>query len=228
LIANGANLNHVREEVIEGLVKYAAAAITCSIDGASPETYRKYRVGGDFDRVINNIERINFYKRQYQSDRPHLTWQFVVYGYNEHEIPIAREMAAKLGMDFCPKLSWSPDFSPIRDKEFVREQTGWKSFNREEFEQEHGEKYAAGICHQLWDEPQINWDGKVIGCCRNFWGDFGGKAFTDGLMHSINSEKMRYARAMLSGRKPPRADIPCSNCELYFAIRDHSKFIVKD
>ena len=46
------------------------------------------------------------------------------------------------------------------------------------------------ICHQLWDAPQINWDGKILGCCRNFWGDFGGNAFTEGLFQSVNSGQM--------------------------------------
>ncbi len=227
-IDNGANLNNVREEVLEGLVKYRVRLLSCSIDGATPESYRKYRVRGNFDAVIRNIETINSYKRRYQSDFPGLRWQFIVFGHNEHEIPIACEMAGKLGMEFVTKLTWDAKFSPIRDKEFVRAQTGWQSLNREEYEQEHGEKYGSEICHQLWDDPQINWDGKVIGCCRNFWGDFGGNAFTDGLMNSINNDKMTYARAMLSGRKPPRDDIPCSTCEIYVAMRKRSKFIVND
>ena len=125
-------------------------------------------------------------------------------------------------------MTWDAKFSPIRDKEFVRAQTGWQSVTREEHKQKHEKKYGSAICHQLWDDPQINWDGKVMGCCRNFWGDFGGNAFTDGLTDSINNEQMNYARAMLSGQKPPRDDIPCTTCEIYTAMRSRSKFVVKD
>jgi hypothetical protein len=71
------------------------------------------------------------------------------------------------------------------------------------------------ICHGLWDDPQINWDGKVLGCCRNFWGDFGGNAFTDGLVESLNSERMNYAKEMLLGQQPARSDIPCTTCNIY-------------
>jgi len=227
-LENGANLNHVKDEVLEGLVKHRVRIMTCSIDGASPDTYQTYRVRGDFDTVIRNIEKINSYKRRYQSELPHLVWQFVVFGHNEHEIPLAREMAARLAMEFRTKLTWDDKFSPIRDKEFVRAQTGTQAVTREEFERQHGHKYANGICHQLWDDPQINWDGRVLGCCRNFWGDFGGNAFTDGLIESINSEKMAHARGMLSGRKPPRDDIPCTTCEMYHAMRDRADFIRKD
>lgn len=227
-IANGANLNHVRADVLEGLVKYGVLALNCSIDGATPESYRRYRVRGNFDAVIRNIEAINSFKRRYQSELSHLIWQFVVFGHNEHEIPMAREMAEKLDMEFRPKLTWDAKFSPIRDEAFVRQQTGWQSVTREEYEREHGEKFGTAICQQMWDAPQTNWDGKVLGCCRNFWGEFGGNAFADGVMPSINSEKMNYARDMLGGRKPARADIPCSTCEIYLAMRERSKFIARD
>jgi MoaA/NifB/PqqE/SkfB family radical SAM enzyme len=227
-IKNGANLNHVKDEVLEGLVKYRVRIISCSIDGATPGSYRKYRVRGNFDQVIRNIETINSYKHRYQSALPRLEWQFVVFGHNEHEIPMARELAAKLGMKFRTKLTWDPKFSPIRDVEFVRAQTGWQSTTREQYEQEHEENIGSSICHQLWDNPQINWDGKVLGCCRNFWGDFGGNAFSDGLMNCINNEKMTYAREMLSGQVPSRDDIPCSTCEIYIGMRNRSKFVVKN
>jgi len=221
-IANGANLNNVKENTLEALVKYGVHRLICSIDGASPETYRIYRVRGDFDVVIRNIETINAFKRQFQSELPQLTWQFIVFGHNEHEIPIARAMAQTLGMSFRTKLTWDDRFSPIRDKQFVRDQTGERATSRDEFEQEKGHQYLNQICRQLWDHPQINWDGKILGCCRNFWGDFGGNAFTDGLIESVNNEKMVYAREMLTGKSPPRDDIPCTTCDMYLTSSSHN------
>jgi MoaA/NifB/PqqE/SkfB family radical SAM enzyme len=223
--SNGVNLNHATDELLEGLVKYQVRHITCSIDGASSETYRVYRIRGSFDKVIQHIERINHFKREHRSEFPQLGWQFIVFGHNEHEIPAAREMAAKLGMDFYPKITWDAKFSPIRDSEFVRAQMGERALTRHEYEQSHGRPYLNSFCHQLWENPQINWDGKNLGCCRNFWGDFGGNAFTDGLRACFNHEKMHYARAMLRGRKPPRDDVPCSTCEMYHSMRDRAAWI---
>ncbi|MBI2134870.1 radical SAM protein [Candidatus Woesearchaeota archaeon] len=48
----GVNLNSVREDLIEDLVKYKFKHLLVSIDGASNDTYKIYRIGGDFDRVI--------------------------------------------------------------------------------------------------------------------------------------------------------------------------------
>jgi hypothetical protein len=98
-------------------------------------------------------------------------------------------MAAELKMGFHTKISWDANFSPIRDKEFVRVQTAEPAITRQEFEQMYGRQYLSSICQQLWDDPQIYWDGKNLGCCRNFWGDFGENAFSDGLHACFNHEK---------------------------------------
>src|SRR5271165_4252056 len=45
---NGANLNSVAPGVCEALVRYRLRGLRCSIDGATQETYVKYRVRGDF------------------------------------------------------------------------------------------------------------------------------------------------------------------------------------
>ncbi len=221
---NGVNLNTVKDEVLEGLVEYQFKGLSCSIDGASQETYSIYRVRGDFEKVIENIRKINEHKRRRGSALPHLTWQFVVFGHNEHEIQKARALCRELGMTFNPKISWDDEFSPIKDKAFVLRETGLQA-TRSEYREQTGEICGRVICRQLWRSPQINWDGKVLGCCRNFWGDFGGNAFRDGLEAAVNNEKIGYARDMLRGRRGPRDDIPCTTCEIYDQMRVEGAFV---
>jgi len=221
----GANLNDVHDEVLEGLVRYRFRSMTCSIDGASQETYGQYRIRGDFGTVINNVKKINRWKQDYESPHPKMTWQFIVFGHNEHELPEARAMARDLDMVFFAKLNWDPKFSPIKDRDLVARELGMAEVTREEYKKKNSEDYMVSICHQLWESPQINWDGKVLGCCRNFWGDFGGNAFTEGLRESVNSETMSYARAMLQGQQPARDDIPCTTCEIYLGMRDSGPWL---
>lgn len=221
--ANGVNFNHAKPELLEDLVRYRFRNLSCSIDGASQETYSKYRVRGDLDTVLGNIREINRFKARHRSSLPALTWQFVVFGHNQHEIPLARKLAGELGMRFRLKLSWDPRLSPVVDPEALRSELG--AATREEYRREHGADYMQGICHQLWDMPQVNWDGKMLGCCRNFWGDFGGNAFTDGLAASVNSQKMRHAREMLLGRAAPVEGIPCTTCEIYLGMKAEGKWL---
>ena len=227
LCNSGVNFNTVREEVLEGLVKYRFQSLFCSIDGATPDIYKMYRVGGDFNRVMEHIRQINHYKKVYNSQYPKLTWQFVVFGHNEHELPLAKKKAVELDMKFQAKMSWDADYSPVRDKQFVMAQTGWPCVTREEFEQVTGSRYMRKICHSLWHSPRINWDGRILGCCWNSWSEFGGNAFDDGYIACANNEKISYARKMLQGKVPHRNDLPCSSCELYTKIRNSGKYLTK-
>jgi hypothetical protein len=221
---NGTNLNHASEETLDALVKYRFRSLSVSIDGASQETYSRYRVKGDFERVIGNIEKINAFKRKHGSGFPMLTWQFIVFGHNEHEIETAKALAAKLGMSFRPKISWDDDISPIRDAKLVQIQTGLHATRKEHY-QATGSEFARGICHQLWAAPVLNWDGRLLGCCRNFWGEFGGNAFESGLHPSLSASLIPAARQALMGKGPMDPAAPCSTCELYQTMERDGKWI---
>jgi len=217
---NGVNFNKVRPEVLEGLVKYQFRELTCSIDGASEETYSIYRVRGKFTDIIENIRKLNALKQRYGSPFPTLYWKFILFGHNEHELPVAREMARELGMPFFLTMNThDPNYSPLRNPEAVRAATATGAAMFDEHGVLQGLPLIDTICHQLWDDPQINWDGKVLGCCVNYWGDFGGNAFSDELTASVNTEQIQYARAMLLGRVPAREDIPCTRCSIYGEMR---------
>ncbi len=224
LVANtGVNFNNVSDEVLDKLVKYKLRSMTCSIDGASEETCRRYRVNGSFSTVMANIRKLNALKRQRLSAFPRLEWQFVIFGHNEHEVSQARELARALDMSFHLKLSWDPDFSPVVNEALVRREI--VAASRKEYRQRFGVDYAQATCHELWSYPQINWDGTVLGCCRNFWGVFGANAFSDGLVASVNSADMRYARKMLLGKKPAKEGISCATCSVYLDMRTEGRWL---
>lgn len=208
---NGANLNHLPDSTAEALVKYRFEKIKVSIDGASEETYQIYRIGGSFEKVLENIRKINFYKAKYQSPYPKLKWQFIIFGHNEHEINKARNLAKELKMSFKLKFNYSPKKFPIRNPEYIAQEMGASTIT--EFEQKNRKLYSPA-CFQLWSAPQINWDGKLLGCCVNHFGDFG-NVFQEGLENLLQSEKYLYAKKMLLGEVPARADIPCVQCNRY-------------
>lgn len=218
----GVNFNSVSETILKNLVKYKFRSLTISIDGASDETYKVYRIGGCFDAVIANIKRLNYYKKKHKSLFPKLRWKFVIFGHNEHEISKARRMAAELKMDFCTVFNFSDGYSPIMDKELVKKQTGYAS--RQEEEAKKGYLYTAAVCRQMFEEPQINWDGELQGCCMANGASYG-NVLQSGLLECMASERFRYAQAMLTGEEGPRDDVPCSKCCVYQWRLKHSRFL---
>jgi MoaA/NifB/PqqE/SkfB family radical SAM enzyme len=206
---NGVNMNTAGEDVLECLVRYRFESLEVSLDGATNDTYSVYRRGGNFDRVIANIRKVNYYKKRYNSIFPRMTWKFIVFGHNENEIPKAKKMAEELDMAFLgPCLPWDQSVSPIRNKDLVMKEAGTKAISEiESFKVE-------APCRQLWLSPQINWDGKLLGCCANKWGDFG-NVFSDGLKRCLLSERYIYAKKVLMGKARIIPDIACSMCHHY-------------
>jgi len=148
-----------------------------------------------------------------------LTKNNMVRSHNEHEIGKARQMAHARGMAFETKLNWDENWSPVRDKEMVRREMAAGAASRSEFKEKFGSGYTDYICDQLWDSPQLNFDGTVWGCCRNNWKAFDGNVFEDGLEGALNSEQIQYARRMLTGDAEPRKDVPCTTCSVYKNMR---------
>ena len=229
--SNGANLNNVSEEVLEALVKYKFRKLTCSLDGATQETYSIYRVNGNFDQVLRNIKTINRFKAKYRSSYPELRWQFVAFGHNEHEIAKARKMAENLNMQFYLKLSWDDlymdTFSPIKNAQLIMRETGLDVANREEYRKKHGKEYVIrSCCIGLWTDPQVNYDGRLLGCGINYWDDYG-NIFKDGFEKCLNGEKYNAAKAALIGEGNGGVNIPCFKCKSYKSMKETGSWLTE-
>ncbi|MBF0526850.1 MAG: radical SAM protein, partial [Deltaproteobacteria bacterium] len=184
-IDEGANLNDATDEALEALVKYRTARVRCAVDGVTRESYSKYRVGGDLGKVIANIQKINFLKDRYASALPRLIFQFVVFSHNEHEMDRAGLLAKMLRMDLDFKLNFFPGGLPVQNRDRIRQYLGYA--DRAEFMQQKRRHYCRRQCSEMWQRPQINWDGKLLGCCRNIWGSYADNMFEADLVSCVNN-----------------------------------------
>lgn len=219
----GVNLNYLSNEMAETLVRCNFVALKIALDGASQETYSIYRKHGSFDKVIANIKKINHFKKQYNSEFPKLIWKFIVFGHNEHEILLAKELAKQYNMDITFDISWDKNFSPIKNTEFIMENTDILTMDgrgEAHIQRYEEDKDAWFYCKELWTAPQINWDGSLLGCCMNSFEDFGGNVFKDGYLKAMNNNKLCMAKNILKGEIPPIMGIPCSLCWIYKKLEE--------
>jgi hypothetical protein len=211
----GVNFNTVSDEMLETLVKEQFREITISIDGASQEIYSKYRRKGNFDTVIRNIEKLNEYKKKYDSEFPRLNWQYILMETNDFadEITQAQQMAKTLGMTIFFRQAWGNYVSKNLPK---LQQEGYDTT----WNQSHH-----SACLQLWNEPQINWDGRFFGCCINYWKAFEvDNVFETGLEKCLNSESVKNSEEMLMGGGKFN-NSPCCTCDFYKEMVRNNKFI---
>ena len=222
----GVNLNTASLEALEAVVKYQTEVVRVPIDGITQKTYEFYRKRGSLRRVLSHIETINKFKEQYGSEKPHLRMQFVVFGHNEHEMDAAIFLSKMLKMEIVFRLNWSTTVYPVQDREKVRKMLGYA--DRDEFFEKQGKHYCHNQCLDLWRSPTVNWDGKLLGCCRNLWTAFADNVFEGPLEDTVNTETIRYARQQIMGTKPARDDIPCTRCSVYEKMTRSGKFITPD
>jgi hypothetical protein len=221
-IAEGANLNDASDEALEALVRYGVTVLRVAIDGATQDTYRVYRVGGELKKVLGNVQRINMYKKQYGSRLPRLILQFIPFPHNEHEIKKIAVMARAMAMDMDFKLNVFNGCPPLRNHGDLIEWLGYS--DKDSYLEKTGKVYMRDICLQLWRSPQINWDGRLLGCSANKSVCYAEHALGSAFATEINNGHMQYARKMLMGIAPQRDDIPCSVCDAYADYRKYNQW----
>jgi hypothetical protein len=92
-------------EQVRRLVHSGIDEVTFSIDGATPESYAKYRQRGDFEKAIANLRAATAAKREAGRDVPFINWRYILFTHNDspEEMDLARRMADEIGVD---RLTW--------------------------------------------------------------------------------------------------------------------------
>ncbi len=89
----------VRRFDADAYVRSGLDFMVLSIDGASQPVYERYRRNGDLELVFRNTRQLVDAKRRLGSHTPVLSWNFLAFEHNVHEIPLAARMARQLGVN---------------------------------------------------------------------------------------------------------------------------------
>ncbi|GAB7022254.1 radical SAM/SPASM domain-containing protein [Salidesulfovibrio brasiliensis] len=125
LITNGTMLD---KETVDKLLETPITRITISIDAITEETYKKVR-GGNYKKLISNIEYLLEKRKELNSMLPIVRLSFVDMDLNHHE----REQFVDYWIDKVDTIDvqkyWDFDlYAPIEDKERdIRCSFGWRS-----------------------------------------------------------------------------------------------------
>jgi hypothetical protein len=127
------------EDAVRRLVRSGIDEVTFSIDGATPDSYARYRQRGNFDRAIANLRAAVEEKRRLGLDVPFLNWRYILFTWNDgdREMRLARSLAADIGVD---RLCWEITDHPE------------DSFSRRFVPGSHA---LDSIRHEVWDESGL-------------------------------------------------------------------------
>jgi len=187
------NAHFIKEEDIPKIIFSGFEKIDISIDGTSEETYKKFRKGGNFKKVIENIKALAEERMKSGRRTPFLNFNFIVMKHNEHEIEKAGALATELGMDNLQLIAVSiPHYKLMSNKEaleYLPTNPEYSRFKIGNLGVELKDERSEGeTCIWAFTRSVVNWDGTVSPCCidydciHNF-----GNAFTTGFKKIWNN-----------------------------------------
>ena len=204
------NAHHLTEARCQALIEAGLSRLIVSIDGLTQDTYASYRVGGTLAKVMEGTQTMVRAKRE-RGRGPHVVWQFLVVGPNEHELPELLATASACGVDEVEvktaQLDDPRDGHPLltqapQHRRYDRDPVTGQWTLRNDLED---------ACWRMWQGAVLTWDGRVVPCCFDKDAHHVmGSLQTEG-MASIwhNKAYTQFRNALFADR----AGIPmCTNC----------------
>jgi radical SAM protein with 4Fe4S-binding SPASM domain len=206
------------EGLAERIVASGLSRLIISADGASQESYERYRVGGRLDTVLRNIKLVAGAKQRSGSATPRIYWRFLVFRHNEHEIDRAKGMAEEMGVE----LDLSAPYVPVHDARYRDWVSTIPYFNKYTVDAQGAPQHLKvgpvtkdGVCDWLWVSAAINSNGSVSPCC-GIWEekyDFG-RIGERGFRGVWNSRSYRAARSFMRNGAPTGLNLICEQCPI--------------
>lgn len=180
------------------LIKSGVDCIFVSLDGASRETYTKYRVNGNFELVLKNVARLVEIRNKLKMRRPKIIWKFIIFDHNRSEMPVAMN-------DYHTKYSFD-------SVEFNFDYRDEKRLDRLKNRSESLLKKKKA-CYWAWNSMVIRSNGDVLPCCQIL--DPFGNALKQNIAEIWNNEKYKTLRSSFQTSRAIEGykNDYCKNCE---------------
>ena len=210
IISTSTNAHFLTDENSEPIIKSGLDRLIISLDGTDSETYLKYRKGGDFNLVINNISAFIGKRRALKSKSPFVELQFIVLKHNEHQINEIKALGKTLGVDSVSiKTAQLYEFEDGNNL-----MPGLVKYSRYKKQDDGKYRIKSSLpnkCFRSWSANVITWDGNVVPCCFDKDADYVfGNINSEEYCNINNSNKYtNFRKQILSDRA--KIDI-CRNC----------------
>jgi len=208
--ATSTNAHYLNDANAKRTIESGLDRLIISIDGTTQDVYQQYRVGGQLEKVLEGAKNIVHWKKELNSRKPFVVFQFLVVKPNEHQIEDAKMLAKEIGVnDIWFKTAQVYDYENDPNQ-LIPEADKYSRYRKTK------DGYAfkgklANHCWRLWHDPVITWDGLVAPCCfdkdaQHKLGDLKQMSFKDIWKNPAYNS---FRKQILNGRK--NIDI-CSNC----------------
>jgi radical SAM protein with 4Fe4S-binding SPASM domain len=207
------NFNVFEESDVEKLINSGLELLIVSLDGADEKTYARYRIGGDFHKVIRNITAVVREKKRSASKYPVIEIQLLVMRHNEDQISRLISLSREIGVNRLRIGPVTVNMKNADDREWLPTN---EKISRYSYKKKKDKIYSRRKkCEWLWRSTVINWDGTIAPCCvfegkKTEMGSLNGRKFSD----IWNNKKYKCSREVLINRSSKNNEMEtiCTRC----------------
>ncbi|OQY28596.1 MAG: hypothetical protein B6244_06725 [Candidatus Cloacimonetes bacterium 4572_55] len=195
---------------VDSVIDSGLDEIIISMDGVDQESYERYRVGGNFQRVIDGMELLSRRKRERNTARPLIHLQFLVMKHNQEKINEIKRLAKRIRVDRL-SLKSAQIYTKDQGDHFLPDDERFRRY--EDSEGKYRVKMRSeNWCRVIWYSLTLNWDGTVVPCCFDKDADFivGDLAKGEKIKDIWKGEKMQAMRRQILSDRSKIAI--CANC----------------
>lgn len=150
---------NARKTILSGLDK-----LIISIDGTDQESYKKYRIGGSLDKVIEGTKNVLQYRTKLGSNNPYVVFQFLLLKSNEHQIRRIKSLAYEIGVDKL-RLKTAQIYDFNRKSGVIPDELKYSRYMLNPDGKYRIRNKLLNHCWRMWSSSVITWDGRIIPCC---------------------------------------------------------------
>jgi radical SAM protein with 4Fe4S-binding SPASM domain len=212
MVETSTNGHFIRnDDEAENLIRSKLDQLIFSMDGTSKESYEKYRVGGNFDLVLETLERIARAKEKLNIKTPLVELQFIVFKHNQSEIDNIIELCKNYNLNRLA-FKTAQIYSTDQAIHYLPDDENYRRYDMD------GQNFSIkgqlkNWCKRLWLNSTVNWDGSVSPCCFDKDANYAfDNIFTNHTNFTVtwkNKAYMSFRKQVMSQRK---AIEMCTNC----------------
>tara|TARA_B100001173_G_scaffold248407_1_gene218953 strand:- start:1445 stop:2461 length:1017 start_codon:yes stop_codon:yes gene_type:complete len=135
-----------------------------SIDGNDQESYQEYRKKGKYETVIKGTKNIIKWKKNLNSNYPHIIFQFLVVKTNEHLIDEMKSISKELGVnELRIKTAQFYDFK--NGNPLMPENEKYTRYIKKANGEYKLKNNFSNHCWRMWSSAVITVNGELVPCC---------------------------------------------------------------
>lgn len=204
------NGHYLSKSLAKKTVESGLDQLIISLDGLDAETYKKYRIGGNFNTVMDGIKNLVEAKQIAAVSHPYIIVQFIVFKSNEHQIEKVKQLKKDLGVDKV-ELKTAQFYNYENGKDLMPSNTAFARYEEIKQGEYQIKNKLKNRCLRMWQGSVITWDGDVVPCCYDKDADykFGNVVERDFKEIKNNAAYSNFRQQILTDRSQHEI---CRNC----------------